>query len=192
MAVRARNPRLAVRAGAGRISSENHAAQRFRDQRGSGLRKEIVGAALRRPPCFPISMGSNARETVQWTVSSENGSDRPRRGDAKRRWGTPFRNVSFLAAPPYSGGLQPKPLGTSVCAQRAQERSYGFCVQAAQKKRSSVPHFGTTAAKTSSDLAALGHLPLWGRLLGRATPLLRGNAAAALPWAKQTRGVTDG
>ena len=49
-------------------SAGKSAAQRFRDQRGSGLRKEIVGAALRRPPCLPISMGSNARETVQWTV----------------------------------------------------------------------------------------------------------------------------
>ena len=37
-------------------SAGKSAARRFKDQRGSGLRKEIVGAALRRPPCLPIAM----------------------------------------------------------------------------------------------------------------------------------------
>ena len=59
-------------------------------------------------------------------------------GDRLRWWGTPFRNGTSIAAPLCRGGLQPKPLGTSVCAQRAQERSYGFCVQAAKKSRPSV------------------------------------------------------
>ena len=76
----------------------------------------LVGAALRRPPCLPSSI---------WGTACGGGAP-------------PFRNATSIAVPQCRGGLQPKPLGTSGCAQRAQERSYGFCVQAAKR---TVPRF---------------------------------------------------
>ena len=71
----------------------------MRGQRGSGFRKcSCKGGAM--PPLQKIMRQPKA-SPPQWG------------GGAKRRWGTPFRTATLLAAPQSRGGLQPKPLGTS-------------------------------------------------------------------------------
>jgi hypothetical protein len=75
-------------------------------------------------PSLPIPVGSSARETVQWTVFSENGPGRARWDPMRQHWARAFgRPLERWRAAPEEVVLLAFPFGEGGRAKRGRKRS---------------------------------------------------------------------
>ncbi len=104
---------------------------------------EEDGAFLKERPIFadPPSQGGRRNAAPTKNMRKPKASP-PQRGGGSpqaRRWGTHSGLPQFSLFPYAAAACNQKPLGTSGCAQGAQERSYGFLCRPPKKSRSSGP-----------------------------------------------------